>query len=489
VLNVQLSYRSRVRTRSRAAVLIGAIAILEGGCTTTAASANRGAATPATVNESRSVAHPGSPGTPVGEAELAPASEADLGGLERSLAEEAKLPAIIRIALAKNPELSEARERARAAREIAPAGSRLPDPEFEYQLWAAPLARPYALDEAQMHMFGVRQNIPPPGSLGAQEQTAVAQADIAFQARRAREQELIARVRRAYAEYYRAEREYRVHLEHVRLAQQALDIARAAYQGGRGTQQDVLRAAVEMSRLHNDVASVDGDRRTARALLNTLMARRVDTPLGPPAAIEPAKIEVRAQELERLVDGRPEIAAALSAIRARESEVEAARASGRWPSFMLGVQYMYMPPMEDPHNYGVMFSMSLPWLNPRYGEEARAAEARVAAERQALSSSRNAARYELYAAAERLKAARESLAIVERDLLPQAEQSFESAQAVYRGGQTDSLALFDALRSLLDVRIERERVLVRVENALTDVERAIGRPIPVSTTTERGHHD
>jgi outer membrane protein TolC len=244
-----------------------------------------------------------------------------------------------------------------------------------------------------------------------------------------------------------------------------------------------------MSRLHNDVASVDGDRRTARALLNTLMARRVDMPFGPPAAIEPAKIEVRAQELERLVDGRPEIAAALSAIRARESEVEAARASGRWPSFMLGVQYMYMPPMEDPHNYGVMFSMSLPWLNPRYGEEARAAEARVAAERQALSSSRNAARYELYAAAERLKAARESLAIVERDLLPQAEQSFESAQAVYRGGQTDSLALFDALRSLLDVRIERERVLVRVENALTDVERAIGRPIPVSTTTERGHHD
>jgi outer membrane protein TolC len=397
--------------------------------------------------------------------------------LERSLADEATLDGILRIALANNPDLAEARERARAARESAPAAARLPDPEFEYQLWAQPLARPLALDEAQMHMFGVRQAIPAPGSLGAQSDAAHEQAKISTESRRAREQDLVARARRAYAQYYLADREFRIHLDHMRLTEQLLDAARAAYQGGRGTQQDVLRAAVTISRLHNDVALVDGQRRTARGLLNTLMARPVDAPLGPPAAIDPSTIEVRSAALERALAERPEIAAAESAIRAREHELDAARSTERWPSFMVGVQYMLMPMEMERHNYGVMLSMSLPWFNPRYGEEVRAAEARVAAERSALSSSRSAARYELYEALERLRTARESLAIVDRDVLPQAQQSFEISSAAYRGGQGDSLALLDALKSLLDVRIERERALARVESALADVERAAGAPL------------
>ena len=413
-----------------------------------------------------------------------PVSSQKVADAERELAEEVTLRRILLVALSRNPELTEARERVRAQRELAPAASRLPDPELEYQLWAAPLDRPYALGEAEMHMFGLRQSFPAPGTLGARSDALAAQADVAAQSQRTREQDLAARVRRAYAEYYRADREYRIHLEHVGLAQQVLDMTRAAYQGGRGRQQDVLRAVVAMSRLHNDVAKIDADRRTAQALLNTLMARPMNAALGPPAPIEASQTQVHVDGLMKEVEHRPEIAAAQSAIRARQSEADAARAAGKWPRFMLGVQYMYMPMVEQPHNYGVMFSMSLPWLSSRYGEEVRAAEAQVAAERGALSSARNAARYELFEATQRLKAARESLVIFERDLGPQAQQSFESAQAAYRGGQSDSLALFDALSSLLDVRLERERALVNVETALADVERALGGPLPGANTQE-----
>jgi hypothetical protein len=37
--------------------------------------------------------------------------------------------------------------------------------------------------------------------------------------------------------------------------------------------------------------------------------------------------------------------------------------------------------------------------------------------------------------------------------------------------------MLDALRTLLDVRIERERALARVDTALADVELAVGGPI------------
>jgi outer membrane protein TolC len=464
VLNL-LQFSSRGRIRRGVALLVGAVACAAGTAATAAAE----------------------PGAKPSDANVQRPSEGELARLERSLAETATLPAILKIALAKNPDLAEARGRVRAAREAAPAVSRLPDPEFEYQLWAQPLVRPVALGEAQMHMFGLSQTFPAPGTLGAEEAAAAAQTEVTLQVQHVRERELVARVRRAYAEYQRAERESGVHKDHAALTQQALDVVRAAYQGGRGTQQDVLRAQVEMTRLHSQVVVVESERRTTRALLNVLMARAPDAPLGPPTDNELGKVELRAEPLERLAASRAETTAAKSAIRAREQELEAARASGRWPSFMVGVQYMYMPLMEEPHNYGVTLGMSLPWLNPRYGEQVRAAEARAAAERDALSSSRNAARYELHAALERLKAAQETLTIIERDLLPQAQQSFESAQAIYRGGQADSLSLFDALKSLLDIRIERERALARVQVALADVERAIGRPLP--TSTEVARHD
>jgi len=472
-----------VSARPSAAIALGVVAALNGGCAATPTSAVSGEARAPVTSPTRSGSSPESVPSSVQRGSAAPASAGEVAEAERQLSEQATLRRILRIALSRSPELAEARDRVRAQRELAPAASRLPDPEFEYQLWAAPLDRPYALDDAEMHMFGIRQSFPAPGTLGARSEAASAQADVASQSRRAREQELIARVRRAYAEYYRADREYRIYLEHTALAQQALDMTRAAYQGGRGAQQDVLRAAVALSRLHNDVARIDAERHTTRGLLNTLMARPTQARLGPPAPIEPAKVQLHVDELMREVEHRPEIAAAESAIRARSSEVDAARAAGIWPSFMVGVQYMYMP-MVQAHNYGVMFSMSLPWFNSRYGEEVRAAEAQVSAERNALSNVRYAARYELFEATERLKAARESLTIIERDLAPQAQQSFEAAQAAYRGGQSDSLALFDALRSLLDVRIEQERALVRVEIALADVERALGRPIPNSSRME-----
>lgn len=410
-------------------------------------------------------------------AELAARSSA----AERQLVTEARLETVEARAVLHNPELAEARSRTRAARQSASAASRLPEPEFEYQLWSAPLTKPYALDRAEMHMFGLRQAFPAPGSLAARGEAASEQAGMLAKGYAAREQDIRARVRRAFAEYQRAHREYELYLEHAKLAEQVFEVSRAAYQGGRGTQQDVLRARVELSRLHNDLATVEQERASARGLLNTLMARPADAALGPPAARDLAKLNVRFEDLARaLTKQRPEVGAAESAIRMRERELDAARSSARWPSFSAGVQYMYAPPMEEPHNYGLMFSMSLPWLSARYSDEVRAAEATLAAEKSALAGVQNAARLELFDAVQRLHAAQQSYAITERELLPHAQQSFETARATYRGGQGETLALLEAVRVLLDVRIERERALARIELAVADVERATGTPKRIS---------
>jgi outer membrane protein, heavy metal efflux system len=403
-------------------------------------------------------------------AAIAPQAVADA-----ELAREVRFDTVLRTALARNSDLAEAAARTRAARSATSAAGRLPAPQFAYQLWAAPLARPYALDEAEMHMFGIQQTFPALGSLSARAKAVAAQADVAEQAERARWHDVTQRVRRAYAEYYRADTELRVHEQHATLVRQILELARAAYQSGRTTQQDVLRTTLELTRLHNDLAMLEGERQSARALLNTLMARPIDAPLGPPAGLDSADMQARLEKLERSdVTQRAELLAVNDAIRARQHEIEAARASGRWPEIMVGLQYMLMPMANEPHAYGAMLSFSLPWLTDRYEDEAHAAEASLAAERSSWNSLRDAARHQLSAAAARAKAARASLVIIERDLVPQAQQSFEAAQALYRGGQAESLSIFDAMRSLLEIRIAQERARVVLEFALADMERAVG---------------
>jgi outer membrane protein TolC len=424
---------------------------------------------------------------------VALASEpAATAALEQQLAREASLPAMLRVALAHNPGLAEAEHLERAAAEVAPAAARLPDPQLEYQLWAQPLRRPLALDRAEMHMFGLRQAFPAPGSLSAAGAAASAEADAARASRLGRELDLVAQVRRANADYRRADAELGLHERHVALAEQALALQRARYAGASGGQREVLRMQLELARLHDDVATLARDRATARAMLNVAMGREPEAALGPPQRLDAAELEARAAVLDPRRDPgvpgpdprpdphRPELVAAEAGVRARQHDLDAARAAQRWPAFMLGVQYMYAPTEPEPHGYGVVVSADVPWLNPRHGEEVRAAEARLSARESALSSARLGARYELLEARERLRAARASLDIIERQLLPRTQQGIDSAQAAYRAGG-DALAYFEALRAELDVQIERERALARLDTALADLERATGSHLPLPT--------
>jgi outer membrane protein TolC len=83
-------------------------------------------------------------------------------------------------------------------------------------------------------------------------------------------------------------------------------------------------------------------------------------------------------------------------------------------------------------------------------------------------------RYELRDAAARVESARESFSIIDQDLLVQARRNFEATQSAYSAGQGDAIGLIDALRSYLQVRIERVRALAELASSEADLQRAAG---------------
>jgi cobalt-zinc-cadmium efflux system outer membrane protein len=396
-------------------------------------------------------------------------------GDESELARIASLSTIVRVALQRNRDLAESRARAQAAEARSHAASRLPDLELKYEQWGVPLARPADLGRAETLMVGLRQSFPAWGTLEARGQAAGEEAGSARDATQARRQEVAAQVHRTFATYYRAEQELRLHLEHVGLTGRVLELARLSQKTGHGGLQDVLRLELELTRLHTDVARLERDQRSSRAMLNVLMDRSPDAPLGPPEELT-VTATADPTALEKTLDSRrAEIDAARRAVRRTQANLEEVRRAAWIPSVMLGLDYWYMPMgSEVRHGYGAMLSLNLPWLSGRRRDESEEAEHTVRAEEHRLEATRNIVRYELRDAAARLESARQSFTIIDQDLLGQARRSLEATQAAYASGRGDAIALLDALRSYLQVRIERVHALAELASSEADLRRAAG---------------
>src|SRR3989442_1271845 len=96
-----------------------------------------------------------------------------------------------------------------------------------------------------------------------------------------RQRDVVNGVKHAYASLLIARKAIDVHLTSVDLLRQIADVSQAKYAAGRNSQQDVLKAVVELSTLHNDILLFDEQANIASARLNILMSRAPETPIGP----------------------------------------------------------------------------------------------------------------------------------------------------------------------------------------------------------------
>jgi outer membrane protein TolC len=427
------------------------------------------------------------PGRQAGHAEVVrigqpPAAEAGALPGDEQLAREARLGDVLAVVLARNPELAEGRARVEAGLERAAVARGLPAPELTAELEHVPLARPHAVNDAAALMVGVRQMIPAPGSRGARAAAEAAGARVDAWDVAARRRDLARRTRMAFADYAAATAEVALHEEHVALGHGLVDALRAAYRAGRASQQDVLLADLEAHRLHTDVIDARQRLTSARALLNGLMARPADAPLGPPPApaAEPVVLD-RAQLASLQARSRPELGAADAELRRAEAERRMAAIERSRPDLMLEAGYVAMPEDMNVHGYRVMVSLSLPWLSGRGSAGVRAADRAIEAARHGRAAAAIAARTELDDGIARVQAARETYELVDATLLPAAERAHDAALAGLIAPQGSAITLLQAFRTRIDLRVERVRALTRLATSVADLESVLGTELPRRT--------
>lgn len=377
-------------------------------------------------------------------------------------------------ALAKNPTLVALRRQSEALR-LRPAQERsLMPPTFEAQIWQWPLGSASPLD-TDMYMFTLGQDIPGRGKRRARTAVLEKEAEVAGSEIAVRAREIIDQVKRAYADLFLARAHIDIYLASVELLHQLADVSEARYAAGRISQQDVLKAIVEISTLHEELVGMEERARIAQAALNTLLDRPPDAPIGPIGAPREEIVLPAVDELQRLaLERHPELRQAALERERAEAALSAAEAESR-PDFFVRGGYFLMPHDRDAWTASVGVTWpGAPWSRGRLN--ARVAEARAEVEAAAARQRvvENAIRFAIHEAYARAESASRRAALLRTSVLPQSEQTLEVSRIAYQTDRAGFLDLIDNQRALLDARLAYYRALSDLEQALADLERAVG---------------
>jgi outer membrane protein TolC len=392
------------------------------------------------------------------------------------------LQAVIQEALERNPELAALRDQIAVTRQRPAQERALMPPMAEAQIWQWPIN---TLNPANtnMYMFMVGQDLPGRGKRDAraavaEKDVALAGADVAIRSR-----QIVNEIKQAYLALFMARKASEVHLESVELLERIADAAQSRYAAGRGSQADVLRPVIELSKLHGDVIMHDQEAGLAVARLNILLSRSPETPFGPLDEPSEQQLLPPPTDLQRLaVANQPELQRARVEIQRADAELAAARLE-RKPDFNVQGGYMLLPNDTD----GVLAKVGITWPNAPWSRgriDAKVAEQSAAAgtARSRERAMENGVRLAVQEAYVRTQAAQDRAALFRTTILPQAQQGFEVARAGYQTDRADFQSVLETERSLLDARLEYFKSLADFAQALADLERAVGIDLPAGTT-------
>jgi len=377
-------------------------------------------------------------------------------------------------AIARNPELLALRAqvpvlRARPAQERA-----LAPPMLEGQIWQWPIN---SINPANtnMYMFMASQELPGRGKRDlraavAEKDVALAESDVVV-----RERQIVNEVKQAYTSLFIARRAIEIHQTSVDVLRQLADVSQVKYTTGRIPQQDVLKAGVELSRLHNDILMFDEQAATAAARLNVLLDRAPESLIGPLTDSDLAMQLPDTARLQQIAISRhPELQRARIEIDRAEAQLIAARSEYK-PDFTVGGGYLLMPNQTDAllARVGITWPRA-PWSRGKVDAAVAEQTATVDAVKARARSMENMVRLAVQEAYVRATTARERAALLRTTILPQSEQTLAASRIAYQTDRVDFQALIDTERILLDVQLEYARAQSEYQLAIADLERAVG---------------
>jgi cobalt-zinc-cadmium efflux system outer membrane protein len=377
-----------------------------------------------------------------------------------------------------NPQIEAARQGWQAAKQVPTQVSTLPDPQFTLQHLSVGSPRPFAgytnSDFAYIGL-GVTQDIPYPGKLRLKGEIAKREADMSQQQVETVRRAVLAEVKASYFHLAYLAKTLAILESDGELLKQVEQAADARYRSGMGTQQDVLQAQLQRTKLVREIAMHHLEVGKVEVQLKQFLNRSEDSPDIEPSDLTESPLLQNYQELLAAAKAQnPELAASQKMIDKQALQVDLAR-KDFYPDF--NVQYMWQ--RTDPTQFRAYYMLSFgvrvpiyrsrkqkPELAQAQSEELRA-RSELDAQSQQVASGLRAKYVVVQQTSDLLKIHREGLA-------PQARSAFQSGLASYQSNKQDFQAVLTSFLDVLHLDEEYWQNLAEYETAIARIEQITG---------------
>lgn len=353
------------------------------------------------------------------------------------------LDSLLAEALGKHPDIRKADAAVRMDQERIPQAGVLPDPSLSLGIQNDGFKElMIGKMETSYYSVAFTQPFPWPGKRGLRKEVAAAGVGVSEASLSRVKMSLEADVRRGYAALLLVRGQKELLAQQSVFLEQTERLARTRYEVGQGSQGDLLRAQLELTRLKQATWSLDAEERSALAGLNRLRQHDPADPipttaalmdLPEPASLTPEQVEARS----------PELAGARASVRQTEKLLDLAKLDRR-PDFAVTAGIMPRGSLDPMWQVGVSISL------PIYG---RHKQQRAIAEHEhhrlgqgaEVESVRTLLRQRTEERSIQIDTLRRTRDLYREGLLVQSEANFKAALAQYEAGRAPFLGTLEAL--------------------------------------------
>jgi cobalt-zinc-cadmium efflux system outer membrane protein len=387
-----------------------------------------------------------------------------------------RLDFLVQELLKSNPELQAARKRFEAALTRPAQESALPDPRVTAGWisngWPYPGAG-LGVEATSNIGIQVAQEIPFPGKRALKGGIAQKEADSEAQSVRATELRLVAQLKEGYYELLFINEAVELIHRNQETLQQLAKVADVRYSAGKATQQDIVKAGIEVAILDNRLIAFEQKKSSLSAEINALINRPPDAGLGRPEAVSTLpSLEPFESMRARALEASPLLRGQRAVIDGRQLNVQSAR-KAYYPDFDVMSGYYNQGAMKPMWEFKVQFNIPLYFgKKQRYGLEE--AGANLAEAQRTYRSDQQMLLFRLrdrYVAAE---AALKLMDLYSRQVVPQSEFALQTSLASYEAGSVDFLTVLSNFATIRDYQMNYYEQRAEYLKALSGLEELTG---------------
>ena len=385
-----------------------------------------------------------------------------------------------------NPSFAASRQSAQALAFKPSQVDSLPDPVLSLGAGALPTDTFSSTQEGMTQLsVGFSQSFPFPGKLGLAAEAESYMAKAASDESNEWMLQLISKVKISWWNIYYLDRALETVAQNQSLMRQLIQIAQSKYKVGKGLQQDVLLAQLELTKLLDLNIQLDAARSLESSRLNALLNRPAYQDVMLPKTVDEALANIESDEVlvKKALAVRPRLAQQEKLIEAASFRVALAD-KGNYPDFKLGATYGWRG--EDPVTgldradlASVSLSMTMPFFTgDKQHAQLQQRQAEQARENFKYADIKNGVIVEITNAATRYNKSKSQVELFKSGMIPQAKQTVASMLAAYQVNKVDFLNLVRAQVTLYNYETQYWKVFAEANQALAQLDAAVGKDVP-----------